>query len=706
MPKLPLDQTQWGYAIQSFMLQKHRTLEPNIVRVQILDQSPEGNVFGFVVLTRGVVPFVVREGDLQPMDLLLSVDEAGEVMFQALSERNAFAMVGGIPIGDPVTEPLKIQDSNPAINYAGLPGMLNSRNSNNSPALQGGSIFSATQPVKLASEAIAAADTEKIGELLKAAHDAGVLEHVQTHHYESLRDALMTQKKASDESRPTLVVMEPKYDKAFLIEKVAVLTDKGEYDLPTRQAYQFASEIMDTEKAASLVRGDILHWTDRRTEPLLQHNAGAGTSTEITEPGIYDVNGTPAKAFKTTYLDGKPSRNLLVVSAEGFRLAPRIYGKAWTDSLDDEQKKALYRPTAMLQGEICFLVSDQTGAATIPFKVESVIVGGGVIDAKVTPILGEGMVRLTFSGIEKAYEVEPGHLMFPNRGYQVYALNPGQLDGCNVAYSYPGDGVKITVVKGGGTFKVFEEGKPAYGPLTEGKLMFTLTDRYGLSSEAVAQQLSIVRKMGRADFHARPKEESKNPLFWTEEKQAALKLAMELNAFQVKAASSTEWANKASEFMVETLTKLAAPAQPATTDRELAPNGGGPNRPEVENPAESGVGPTAGIQGDPGAAIPSGAEPAGIQDIADLMTAFAMGQIPPEELNQTYSDLVSKLTEAENLLGKVLLLVQMQKADFITYNEAKRILDEVDKFRATLLNASMLQASTATSVPAGSPIVQ
>lgn len=702
MPKLPLDQAQWGYYVQSFLIQKHKALEPNIVRVQILDQTPEGITFGFVVLTRGVVPFIIRNGDLQPMDILLSTDESGELSFQSLSDRNLYAFLGGIPIGDPAATNKLPDGTNPAINYAGTPGMFGGRGRNGMP---GGALFSANTPVKLAALAIEAAKIEDIENLLKVASDAGVHEAVVDRYKDALKTAVYAHKQAS-ETAPTRLAMEPKYDAGLAIEKIACYTDRGNSELTLKQAGDFLRSLSDDHERqlADLYTGKSVYWSSREGVNISSGQERA-PEVRIVDPGLWLMNDQPAKVWKTAHLDGRPCNYLLAATQKGYSFATNLSGRAFEGDSSDDVLQTMFRRSSLRQGELAFMVNDKTQVASVPFRVLRSTVSGDVLDLEVDPILGLGHLRLTFTNTEAPYEAETGHWLFPNRGYQFFSLNDEHQEPC--IHHDLGAKKTVQIVRGGGVYKVLESGGHAWGPHTEAQLMLALGERYDLSATALHALVAKAKTEGVARFTAETMPEVKVA---SSAHPEAIKLACDLLSLGATCAQNEAWFEDAQGRMIDALGKQAAAPMPGagrpgeTVPQPAPPTASGPNRPEEQNPAQSGVG-APGMM-DPGAGIPMGMDPPGLQEISDYLIAAAMGMTPPEEMQAVYTDLVAKLTEAENMLGKILLLVQMQKADFITYSEVKRVLDEVDKFRATLMNAGMLSTTQMSPAVQATPIAQ
>lgn len=122
---------------------------------------------------------------------------------------------------------------------------------------------------------------------------------------------------------------------------------------------------------------------------------------------------------------------------------------------------------------------------------------------------------------------------------------------------------------------------------------------------------------------------------------------------------------------------------------KLAAGESGPNR-EPMDPGESGMGPPGAMMPTPSSGAAIMPEIPGLTEIAEQLASYAMGAFSPDELAEMFSKLIDDLAEVQNIAGKLLMLVRLGAVQFITEQETKRLFEEADRFRSSLLNANML----------------
>ena len=660
MPRLPMDPSQWGALIMRGLIQQFPALEPHIQLVKIEDQDPEGNAYGIIPLSNGTgfIPFVVREFELKPLDTLIAI-ENGEERFRNLSEANAILAVGGIHMGKPVSR-----------NPVGLSvdqelNMLPPRSNMFGHRLPAMNVMQSIQPVKLAAEgriAIGAVETF----LKEAAQVDPDLPRFIAQEYQDVLLGLVDLAKTAA-ARATLVVLDPRGAGVDVLkdgEKGASISLQEAADALRGKGIPDANV-----KIATLMRGEPVVFDlrgEKRAGLWTTKDPQTASGPHSNEPGWVQRDGQTLLLYRTRYLDGKPTSFMLALAPSGYLFGRYVGGKP-VDPPNSAQKPAFFRPAELAPGELCFLVDEKTQESSVPFRIKSrTNLEGGACRLEVSPLLGQHpTMTIHFGNNRNPYPLGRGdEIALPKTGYAAYKLTPKKLDD----WTHSDGTVKVRLFKGGGVFSVSEDKRPPMHGLTRGPVVAMLLPRYDLDPDTA---LAYVQQAGTyitPEFEVSFKEEPRNADPQGPVKAMACKMACLLWDFIKKAGERD------------------APGS-GTAPVVLGPSRSGPNR-EESPPGPSGPNPVAGGGIDQGAGIMP--DIPFMREVTSTITGFATGSFTPDELSDIYNSLVDKLMDVQDLTGRVLTLARLGKIDFITEAEAKRLLDESDKFRSALLNADML----------------
>jgi len=726
--RLPLDPAQWGVVIAQQLNQQFPALEPYVQFVRILENDEEGNAFGVVALTGAFVPFVVRSFDLKPIDLLMRMED-GESRFCRLTEVNATMAVGGVGLGKPVEKlPPGAQGDLAMSLMPPYSGMFGAGRRRGRP-----DVMNMTQPVKLATERLGDGARLAVETLLGKAACEGLDEFLVERHLDDMVALMDRCKAASLKPFATAVVVDPSH------RDTATITADGQTSdwISIKAAAEFLASCGHDPAAhvVALMKGlpIILDFRDKSAfgiagdyEQMYPRPKDEPCAQSVNEPGWYAVHSDALegrlRAFRTTYLDGRPCSYMLAAMEDGHAFDQWIYATP-SPSTSSEELHQFYQPSSFKPGEVAFILCEQTGEASVPFTIRGFTeLPGGCFTLVVAPALGyQATETLRFGDNKRPYRLSQSEIAFPKTGYMIYRLQPKRIDLNPMRGQYPGPNIEaqpkkteVRVLRGGGLYSIQEAGRAVSEGMARGPLLAQLMNRYGFSPEHALEHLRQV------DIHvARPFKAilTEEPL----RKEASLAsepLALALLLYGVVKSAAQRPASEGEE-------------------KDLSPDKSGPNRKTSEPPKESGPGgpdanravqeapagqapsgppgqrgaapgmPNAsngapGAPGVPGAAAPGADFGAGIgpdipffAEVADELTSMAMGLLGPDEMAAMYSTLGNQLEDVQDLAGRILLLVRLGKIPFITENEGKRILDESDKFRANLVNAQMVGRNAA-----------
>jgi hypothetical protein len=617
------------------------------------------------------IPFVVRAFELKPLDLMIVVED-GEDRFCNLSEANALMAVGGVGMGTPInTEPVGVEDDAPLDlmppnhNFMGMGNRSAGRPD----------VMTQTSKVKFGSDT-----KDNVERMLKMANERDP----ELAMYLVERYQAQLEKLAADTTPKGrgIVVMDYKagaYDVSINGEKRATL---DEIDSAT-----FLRKLGCLDKVASVLRGEMILVDNRvETEKVAAafspnvtgykevHTPGdfnAKTDNRIDVEGWYKVGPSKAKVFRTNYFDGKPCTFMLGVTPHGYLFARHLTGKP-THAPDSVHLRQWYQPCSLKQGDMAFFIRDVSGEASIPFLVKgSTKLPNGDVKVIVEPIIGDvPTMTLHFGNNQHPYMIGKSEVALPNKGYSIFKLSPKRLGEMDMIES--DRPVHVRIYKGGGAYSIREDNHDAYHGLNRGMLATLFIERYGFEPDLATAQVKLVDTYASHSFDAMPIEapRSHSPVFHSGAADMAIRIIHMMKGAAEMNPAGDNGPNRTSQ----------------------APDGasgpGGPNVPGSDPNAAPPPPGQAAVNPSFGAAIMP--DIPGMQEIVDLLTSYATGNYAPDELSQIFSDLIDQLGEVQNLCGRVLLLVRLGKIEFITEQEAKRLLEESDKFRASLTNADML----------------
>jgi hypothetical protein len=682
--RLPTDPSQWGVIVIQSLVQKIPALEPYIQMAHLIQPpSPEGDGFGVVPLMNGTgfVPFTVKGFELAPLDLIITV-EGGEERFTALNEGSAIMAAGGIPMGSSQGQLPPGVDEDVALDMQPVYEQGFNGNRNNVPGR-----FTQTKPVKMGGATVESAEA-----MLKAAAEVNpeTLRYVADYYRERLVE-LAKEAKASPDAIFTLEpngtgvlymhMGDPKTARQLSAPDAAIVL--RELGLPEKVANLMADELVVIDQRPAEKRAGVWNHEELREFPDF--------GQAVKEPGWYIIQGLKMRAFRTSYLNGRPCTYWLAVHPTGYIFSQELWGKSCEPPTTVELKD-YYRVAHLRPNELGFMIEDGSGEASIPYQVVGGGQHGGSAEILVTPLLGEAEhVRLSFGPNQHRYAMgahtdangkKTEAVAMPKRGFTPLAmadkdLAPSSLLRRGIPVNF-GDHKTVTVrlYRGGGVFSLKEDGHAPYDGLNRGQLAAILMRRYGMTADQAIEHVGRANAHIDTCFRATPIEEPRRAPM--RGRPTVMKVAALLWDFTRKLAAAKDGPD-------------SEKVKPGREDK--APAGSGPG------PAGAGGQQPAGAQqpqlpaqvpnlANTGAALMP--DIPNMQEITDILTSYATGTFAPDELADIYNRLTDKLDDVCDLVGRVLLLARLGKVDFITEAEAKRVLEESDKLRAALMNADML----------------
>lgn len=649
--RVPIDPTQWGMIAIQKLVSALPSIEPYIQFAKIIHQDENGNGLGLIPLQDGsaFVPFVISEFSLKPIDTLISMAE-GEEKFLNLSESNVMAAIGGVGLGAPIQKLPPGVSQDQGLNMFppyGMGGALN-MGRRGRPDVAGGVTKSSSEITH----------PENLERFLKMAQDqdrelAAILARVYR------VDPIKVAEQNS-------MLLEPRGD-----EVAVYVNGEKQASLTLREANVFLGELGASDRLPTLMSGEwtVLGGTKQASafSPVSGGKRPVKTPGEMNRPsdpfikhdGWYRVGDERVRVFRTVYLDGRPCGVLLGVARTGYMFQRDMVGTPIAPP-DTEMLKGFLAQAKLTPGMMAFAVNDITGEATIPFQVLAGSSDDKRVVLTVAPILGaHPSVRLSFGANKTPMAIDIDEIAFPGKGWTIYQLKPQRLD-CNMLHVQAKRPVLVRILKGGGVFSVKEGLHTPYHGLNRGQLAHMLMNRYGLDPDSAIHMVRQAEQYLESEFYATPNEEkeSMSPAFHPEAADLSIRLMR--------------------------VVKLAA---------------SGPNR-EVQDPGESGMGAPGNMM--PGPTPNTGAalmpQIANLTEVADMLASYAMGAFSPDELGGMFAKLIDDLAEVQNLVGKLLVLVRLGAVQFITEQETKRLFEETDRFRSSLLNANMLLKGIGMSV--------
>lgn len=688
--RLPINPAQWGAYIIQTLLQQLPAAEPYVQHTRILGSDAEGNGYGLVgVGDRAVVPFVVRSFELKPMDILITYVE-GQPRFSALSEPNLMYAFNNITLGDAVD---KIPDSvDRDVFLDMMPPYVNGQGWGRSRRGPAG-VFSSSTTVKL-SHQIFVMPEDKLKALHAALKKEAAEDYVLPLQYALALAPARTEisaVKAASTAPEKIITLDPRPSG----EVEALVNGQGE-----RVEMKVAAEILrhanQAECISDLMRGELVVLDlrgsqvkeARSADPMRigfadgrrthRHPDAAdlaarkGRVMEVKYPGWYDIDCCERdrplmmRVFNTTYLDGKPCGYKLAVGQEGYVFeSSRCWSADPSVPPSNVELRRFYQRAHLAPGELCFLLNHATDEASIPFTIVSrTTLPGGNTALQVCPIgtqnFNDDVVTLTFGDNRHVYRLSMTEIAYPKDGFSVFAVRPERLRCSHEPLLPRRSGAMVRVFKGGGVWSLSENGRPPLTGLTRGQLVTHFMQRYGMTVDQAMDTLADLTQLKYDRFEASVTEELEQVPHVVLD--APIKLAMSLWRL-VKSANDPNMAS-------------------------------GPNAP-VGQVGESGVGAPPMNALNTSAGIPPDAA-ANFQEMADILVGYASSEMPEQEMLALNIELVNLLTQLQDQISRLLLLVRLDKIKNMTEMEVSRVLRESDKFRGVLINSAVAQGRVMT----------
>jgi hypothetical protein len=688
--RLPLNPVQWGAYIIQALLQQFPVLEPYVVETKELGVDEEGNGYGVVPVNNAVVPYVVREFELKPFDTLI-FHQAGEPRFCYLSEPNLMFVFNNVGMGTVVERMPASIDRDVFLEM--VPPFASDRQGGRRSPMH---VMRSFERVKLSSQILVMDDArvKEIDEAMKAAAaDFPVYATTMKH-------VLATAKATTDPARIVkaaaaghLVTMEARPSGAV---QVGVDNQFTELEMP--KAASLLRELNQPEHVASLLRNDVVVLDTRvkeakKADPIMatapdasplrrahltveEHDRrkfDAVSQMGVKDPGWYEIalpglkKETTARVFRTFHLDGLPCGYKLAVCTDGYAVDHGTHWRAAPSAVPSgDEMRHIYRRAELKPGEMAFLFNHVTNEASVPFRIAGKHhTQGGATVLQVKPLVSNEtapIITISFGNQRGVYRMGPGEIAYPKEGYSVFAVNPTKLD-ADSRFDTLADSredterhvVKVKVFKGGGLWRISEHHGAPSSPLTRGQFVQHLVHRYAMTPDKALSILNDISNYKYDTFEASVLEPSldRKPGVLS---PGAVKLAMDLMSLKVAFDNS--------------------------------------GRADAVGMTQQGEDP--GMVIDTSAAI--GPEVEGLPDISDILMGFATNELPDVEVMQIAQELIGLLGEVGDKLGRILTLVRLDKVKFLTEQEVLRVFREADKFRSTLINASVSRGQFMTNV--------
>lgn len=704
--KLTANMNEWGTLATKDLLQHHQDVEPFIMQSLIVQASPEGNGIGFFILGNGnqqapagFIPWFVEDFMLKPFDLLITL-ENNEPRFFNLSSANLAMAMGQLPMGRAVAQPSKALTEDIGIDWY-TPPMTNGSFARRNTRPPG--TYAGYMPVKMAN-ILPQLDVSQLKQFFELAKAAGVSAYLAEEYGQVLEDIRDSHQKTAGQTFPSLMVLETGEVQGYRLHHAG-----GSDDITPAEAHQVIKAAGESDfplRAAHLMRGDLVV-VDLR--PGLTKAAGDPTwtgvilnesirdrsqSVKITETGWYKENQQIRYVYADVFgLDGNPISESLSISPVGFSLKQDLYGTGQLDSTwlkgAQQSMAAFFQPAKLVPGEVCILINEAAKSSSPPFRILANTAHPTGIVLTVDPVASfrSGPIHLCFGGEHKQiYHLAPDEISIPAEGFKLLAINGTDLSHESGNVRIDG-GVKVELARTGTYWRLIEDGK-RFERLTYGQAVYLLMSRFGLSETAALALMTETKQSLESRFtvprslpHA-----SQDPSAHAFDEDL-LKVSMDLWRF-------TEQAEQADLF--GRLRQADDSALFGALRKRANDLGGysGPSTSQVTGSNRSfGSNGTANANAfDMTPVIPENLP--GVKEIADLLTAYASGQIRPEEIGEDFSAINQGLENLINLVGKALLIINLNQMPVLTYQETKRLLDGLDRFKESVNKAMMLLRST------------
>lgn len=715
--RLPTNPAQWGAYITQALIQQFQIVEPYVQYCQALGGDAEGNGYGIIPVNNTVIPYVVRAFELKPFDTLITMSQ-GEPKFMYLSESNLMVAFNNVTMGEAVeqlpetiTEDVFLDMVPP---YAAAGNSFGGNTRRPAPGVQ-----RSYQRVKLSGMLLDLEDAQvaTIYDAMKSAAEGtagfAMLQTLAAARENTHLFAELPTKVAGTDGVNKLVTVDPRpsgevqlgcngrYETVALKTAAAFVKAVNEQDFPRllagellvydyRPGYKQAAQA-DPGKVGYFDGAPYKAQTVYADELQRRAFGSRAHFGQFKFPGWYDTarNGQThprtARVFNTKQLNGKPSVYQLVVYEDGYAIHPQTSGVMHAPSTTPKEDELMryYRKAQVRPGEVCFLVYHETDEASVPFRINSVNHSPtGVTTLQVTPLMPikdmAHMLTLSFGGNKHTYVISPSEIAFPQRGYTIFSLQPNDVTRSVGMDGFPGAAptVHVKVFKGGGLYRLQEQNTAPSEPLTRGPFVQYLMSRYGMSADTALKTLDDINSYKYDRFVAAVHDQPNARVIAIAE--LPMKLAMDLYTV-VKAAAG----------LMNDKQSTPAVMREAGSNQESGPGSAAGIGTMNSTPAGSGRGAPNGL--DTSAGVPPQLE--GVAAIADSLLGYATSLIPDDELTEMNQTLMNLLDEAENLLGRLLLLARMGKLKYLTELELQRMFRECDKFRANLVNVSVARGN-------------
>lgn len=713
--RLSTNPAQWGAYILQALIQQFPIVEPYVQYNQALGGDTEGNGYGIIPVNNAVIPYVVRGFELKPFDTLITMSQ-GEPKFAYLSEANLMVAFNNVTMGEAVDQLPETVTQDVFLDMVPPYAALGNGGGSRRPAP---GVQRSFQKVKLSGMLLDMEDAQvqAVFDAMKSASAASanyaMMQTIAAARDNTAIDAELPTKAAGADGIHKLVTVDPRpsgevqlgcngrYETVALKTAAALVKAVNADDFPRLLAGELL--VYDYrpgyKQAAQADPGRVgffdgapykaqTVYADERQRRMFSSRARFG---QLRYPGWYDTgrNGQPhprtCRVFNTKQLNGKPSAYQLMVFEDGYAIHPQTSGVQHAPSTTPQEDKLahFYRKAEVRPGEVCFLVYHETDEASVPFRINSVNHSPtGVTTLQVTPLmLMKGMspmVSLSFGGNKHTYVISPSEIAFPQRGYTIFSLHPHDVSTAigGDAYANTTQTVHVRVFKGGGLYRVQEQSSAPSEPFTRGQFVQFLMSRYGMDADIALKTLDDINSYKYDRFVAPVLGQPNVRVLAIAE--MPMKLAMDLYTV-VKAAAGLMNGQQA---------QPAATREPGTSNESGPGNAAGIGDP---NSTPSGSGRGAPNALDTSAGVPPQLQ--GVAAIADSLLGYATSLVPEDELTEMNQTLMNILDEAENLLGRLLLLARMGKLKYLTELELQRMFRECDKFRANLVNMSVARGN-------------
>jgi hypothetical protein len=679
---VPTNPQEWQPHVLRELVDRLPDLESRIADFKVVLNNNKGDALILVTLegNRAFIPAIIKEWVLEPMDVII-YKKGNETKTCYLSERNLNRLSSSSAVGKNI---MGGRNDNNLINYFSPEG----------GGMQGPNPFSGFNYNYLT----------KMGNYIE--------EKIKEANYKDLIDLPEAKEKESSYAVITKTASGYKayYDKH---PNGIHISAQG-----LSQVMKSLPEVERFEKFASLETRFRTYIGDLLPRPgnirIRPKETGVLPTKEVIDrpniEGIFLHRGDPVYINPhVQYLDGAPSTYALAVKPGKFTVAKQFQGFRANNASDsslptrEQLLPEIVHIDSFKPGKYYCLFSDKSRKVSIPFKLVNIshdLTSGG-LTILVKPLIGaDHQCQISFEDTFNNGVLAPGHYVYSSLHTRICALPEQYMTEAFIRdpEGEDFDGIPVCVYNLGGSYGIKENGV-SRGAFDEGKFIFEMTSRYGFSPDQAEEYVKSLKREQKMHFQVRtilteacevaplnddvlPNEREKEAL------DQMLKVASSIYDFAQKPFYHTMDFKEKLASVVSLTSNLLKTAQAVPTEDP----GAGSNTEQAQQQADQNAQQMGAMFGTPAvyqAMLQTGQMDKYTKQIIDMLLYYYKGKLRTEDYTRVLAKLKRILEDAENELGKVLLLALFDKIPGQDYEDVRLLLSDMDNFLQSL-NSSMV----------------